>query len=203
MSKVTVIQAAFLTGKARQTINKFTQHGRLSHSLNEEGAKVIDVSELQRVFPLVKTMEELAQAELAGEGVNAVTPHPSGAGEELAVMKVKYENAVNECRGLREERERERRQFQDEIEHLRSTVETTGKAMLRLTDQSQSAQEDRQTQDNEMAELKTTVKKLQYRSVKLERELQEQKKRGFLGWLRGGQGASEKPAPTRVQQKTT
>ena len=50
MSKVTVKQAAFLTGLTKETINKATNDGTISHSLNQSNRKVIEIAELQRVL---------------------------------------------------------------------------------------------------------------------------------------------------------
>ena len=46
MSKVTVREAALLTGKSRETINAATKDGTISYTHNEKNHKVIDISEL-------------------------------------------------------------------------------------------------------------------------------------------------------------
>lgn len=109
MSQVTVIQAAFLTGKTRQTINKFTKNGKLSFARNAEGAKVIEIAELQRVFPLVKTMADWEQAQLGGSEPARGTNASGGEGNASAVLQVELEAARRECEAVRSERERERR----------------------------------------------------------------------------------------------
>ena len=58
MTKVTVSEAAVLTGKSRQTINDATKDGTLSFDKNKRGHKVIDIAELSRVFDIIGTLEE-------------------------------------------------------------------------------------------------------------------------------------------------
>ena len=70
MSKVTVREAALLTGKSRETINSATKDGTLSYTLNNKNHKVIDVAELSRVYEITKTLEEVEQE----SGVNHSQP---------------------------------------------------------------------------------------------------------------------------------
>lgn len=50
MAKVSVSEAAKLTGKSVKTIYRHIDTGKLSSSQNDNGSKSIDVSELQRVY---------------------------------------------------------------------------------------------------------------------------------------------------------
>lgn len=146
MSQVTVRKAAQLTGKSRETINAATKDGTLSFTLNGRGHKVIDVSELGRVFPLIKTLGEIDPADepvRTGPKVSDRTVR-----EELGklVVRLQHREEVNETQRL--ERDRERRQLQEEIEHLRATLEKAQEqhrtALLLLTDQrtGQGSQQD-------------------------------------------------------------
>lgn len=137
MSQVTVRKAAQLTGKSRETINAATKDGTLSFTLNGRGHKVIDVSELERVFPLIKTLSEIDPSDepvRTGQKVSDRTVR-----EELGKLleRLQHREEVNETQRL--ERERERRQLQEEIEHLRATLEKAQEqhrtALLLLTDQ--------------------------------------------------------------------
>lgn len=137
MSKISITQAAQLTGKHRDTINNATNSGKLSFELNAEGNKVVDVSELQRVYPIVKTVEEL-EAE-----THSATPDTNSSDnaikEELIRIRetLKHRNEVNET--LSRERDRERAQLVEEIETLRAALkhaqDQQTKAMLLVTDQ--------------------------------------------------------------------
>ena len=50
MSKVSISEASRLTNKTRKTIYKYIQDGLLTVSMDTQGKKVIDISELIRVF---------------------------------------------------------------------------------------------------------------------------------------------------------
>lgn len=136
--QVSVQQAALLTGKSRETINKATQEGRLSFTRSARNTKVIDIAELERVFPLVRTPDDLAVSGTVRPGP-ALTAEPSGLREQVAVLAERLEGLQREQETLRVERDRERRQLEAEIEHLRTTLEKAqdqhGKAMLLLTHQ--------------------------------------------------------------------
>jgi len=143
VSKVTVREAAKLTGKSRETINTATREGTLSFSLNSRKHKVIDISELERVYPLVKTMDEIKQV---SDAVNASPgASESDVSSELAVMRQKLASSEAMREVLATERERERRQLESEIENLRSSLEKSqdqhNKALLLITDQSKQAKE--------------------------------------------------------------
>ncbi|MBL4763564.1 MAG: hypothetical protein JKY93_12810 [Gammaproteobacteria bacterium] len=62
MSKITVREAALLTGKSRETINNATKDGTLSFTHNGRNHKVIDIAELERVYPLQKSMDDIKKA---------------------------------------------------------------------------------------------------------------------------------------------
>jgi len=58
MAKVSVAEAAKLTGKSIKTIYRHIDTGKLSSSQNENGSKSIDTSELQRVYGDIKIASE-------------------------------------------------------------------------------------------------------------------------------------------------
>lgn len=139
MSKVTVKQAAALTGKSRETINAATKSGKLSSSKNSKNKKVIDVSELERVYPLVKTIAEInSLSDSVKPSLNAsdsdVRAEIARLSEKLAASEVMQET-------ITAERVRERRQLEDEIANLRENLskaqEQHSRALLLITDQSQ------------------------------------------------------------------
>lgn len=55
MAKVGPLRAAELTGKSKSTIQRAMMGGKLSYEVDNAGRRVIDVSELERVFGLGKT----------------------------------------------------------------------------------------------------------------------------------------------------
>lgn len=58
MAKVSVSEAAKLTGKSVKTIYRHIDTGKLSSSQNDNGSKSIDTSELQRVYSELKIQHE-------------------------------------------------------------------------------------------------------------------------------------------------
>lgn len=204
-SQVTIAQAAFLTGKARQTINKFTTRGDLSFSRNAEGAKVIDVSELQRVFPLVRKIEDLDRADLAEEGARPI-PAKTGGSEELTVIKVRLESAERERDMLVAERERERRQLQEQIENLQNSLanaQEQGKALLALTDQTAAKPQLNEEQARTNKELAETVMRLERQMRRMQRAQEQQQNQGFFRrWLGTGQSTARISAPAKGSTTT-
>jgi chromosome segregation ATPase len=143
MSKITVRQAAKLTGKSRETINTATRDGTLSYTLNAQKHKVIDISELERVYPLVKTFDDLKSE--SGAVRKRPAASDSDANEEIAVLRQKLAGSEAMRESLTAERDRERRQLEGDIEHLRSSLEKAqeqhSKALLLITDQTNRAKD--------------------------------------------------------------
>ncbi len=54
LAKVSVSEAARLTGKSRTTLHRLIKTGELSVSTGERNSRMIDISELVRVFPDLK-----------------------------------------------------------------------------------------------------------------------------------------------------
>ena len=206
MSKVTVSVASRLTGKSRETINTACIDGKLSSSKNEQGVRVIDVSELARLYPLVKTMEEITKSEPVNES-QVPSDLPSNLREQVAVLKVQLQSTEKERDMIKAERERERRQLEDQNETLQKALERAqeqhSKAMLLITDQSQTGQHRDVEQEKAVRELAATVAKLQGQNRRIYRELQEQKKRGFWKWLSGGGQSAEGKSPQEQQVTKT
>lgn len=177
MSKVTVREASVLTGKSRETINTATNDGVLSFTHNARNVKVIDISELERVFPLVKSMDDLKASDTVKSDSQAGALPSSDLSAQVAVLKERLESVSRETELLKSERERERRQLEAEIENLRDTLEKAqdqhGKAMLLLTDQRQSEEgrdlEERK-QLTETVELLKRQNKAIYRKLKAQEE---------------------------------
>lgn len=125
--KLTLNQAAKECGRAKSTLSKAIKTGKLSHELGDRGAKLIDKSELFRVFPptghdQTKNPVENTKNELGNSALQV----------ELDALRRELETANLE-------RERERAQLTDQIEELREQVkEQRGdfrQALAVLTDQ--------------------------------------------------------------------
>lgn len=80
MTRLTLTQAASMTGLSKSTLNRATKSGRLSAHRDEAGAIHVDASELARVFPV--TNPEPTQR-------RAMTSHDEPPGEAVAVLETK------------------------------------------------------------------------------------------------------------------
>jgi hypothetical protein len=178
MSKVSVREAAFLTGKSRETINTATKDGILSFTLNERNHKAIDIAELERVYPLVKSPADMAQSGNVSDGQELTESGPSDLREQVAVLREKLESSLKENGQLTSERERERRQLEEQIEQLRTSLEKAqdqhGKAMLLLTHQSSEEGAGGQ-QSIQIKALEETMLKIRKQNRRIYQELQAEK----------------------------
>lgn len=106
-TKFTVTEAERLTGKTRQTISTYIKEGKISAEIGPNGKKVIDLSELHRVF---------------GDSLNPSAAKPNGklprqdTSELTSILRSEIERLVREVNVMREERDAERRLREREIE---------------------------------------------------------------------------------------
>lgn len=189
MSHVTVRQAAFLTGKSRETINTACNDGKLSSSRNEQGVRIIDVAELARVYPLKRNVEDMEKpSEPVKESQVLSDSGPSDLRQQVAVLRERLEGLSSAHELVKSERERERRQLQTEIENLRVSLDRTqaslekaqenqSKAMLMLTDQSDGAKEKERAQEQKVRELSETVETLKQQNKRIYRAFKQQRER--------------------------
>jgi excisionase family DNA binding protein len=103
----TVAEAARQVGVSRQTVFDKIKAGKLSATVNGEGVKVVDVSELLRVFGRLLSPDEVKQKEL-GKARQA----PGQA--DLGALQLELERAKMQL---------ELREKDFELEHLRRSLE--------------------------------------------------------------------------------
>lgn len=129
-TKYSISAASRLTGKSRTTLTKHIRQGKLSCELDDTGAKLVDVSELMRVY---------------GDDFNldveeGVSPSQSAASKALPRAEQGVQQTLHSVQLqldlLTKERERERQQYQQQVEHLQSVLKQVNdahnKAMLLL-----------------------------------------------------------------------
>jgi chromosome segregation ATPase len=206
LSKISVSQAAKLSGKSRETINKATQNGTLAYTLNSATKrKEIDVAELERVYKLVTTMAALEEASVPVKSASSVSS--SDTSVEAAQLRVKLASSERTIEMIQAERDRERRQLESEIENLRSSLEKAqeqhGKALLLITDQSSQTQSKKDDWDkslralearlaNHEKEQRETKEAAKRKIASLQRALEQERTKSFFERLfGGGQGARE------------
>lgn len=179
LSKVSVSQAARLTGKSRETINKATKSGKLSFSRNASNHKEIDVAELERAYPLVATIDEINQEPAA---VSSSQPaSDSDASAEMAVLREKLAGSHRAHEMLAAERDRERRQLESEIENLRQSLEKSqeqhNKSLLLITDQSKQTKDRVGEWEESIHALETRIANHEHRAKREQLELRAKAKR--------------------------
>lgn len=67
MSKIRISEAEQMTGKSRTTIYRDIDNGRVSAEVDEQGVKVIDVAELQRVYGNLTRQDETQSGTKVGQ----------------------------------------------------------------------------------------------------------------------------------------
>lgn len=87
MAKVSISEAARLTGKSRTTLHRLIKTGELSTCYGERNARMVDVSELLRVFG---TLEQRPAEQVSGQ-VNEQTETGVSAQSEQVVAQLRQE----------------------------------------------------------------------------------------------------------------
>lgn len=95
MAKVSISEAARLTGKSRTTLHRLIKTGELSTCAGVRNAKMVDISELIRVFGDISTPVHEQPVERASE-------------QRVTVPSASHEHVVNSLK--------------QEVEHLRTLV---------------------------------------------------------------------------------
>lgn len=99
MAKVSVSEAARLTGKSRTTLHRLIKTGELSTCPGERNARMLDTSELLRVFGSLDGSKTVHVSEQAGE-------------QRVTASEAENEQVI--------------RSLKQEIEHLRTLVSAQG-----------------------------------------------------------------------------
>jgi hypothetical protein len=119
---LTVAEAAVRVDKSRQTLFDKIKHGKLSATVNGDGIKVIDVSELLRVFGPLLSDDELRQNQANKSGQGDQSNITSTLQLELELAKLRLTHAEKELessnRQLEEMRVRERQSIEDRTQLL-------------------------------------------------------------------------------------
>lgn len=126
MTKYSISDAHRITHKSRTTITKHIAAGKLSCEEDEQGNKLIDASELMRVY---SDECDFSRARGDGEALAEIAGVVQGVQPGLSTLKAQLDKEVAE-------REREREQLQRQIDNLQDALklaqEGQNKAMLLL-----------------------------------------------------------------------
>jgi hypothetical protein len=121
MALVGLKRASELTGKNQSTIHRAMKAGRLSYSLSDSGERLLDTSELTRLFP-VKSDDDGLRNDAPTEPRNDA--QAADLRERLAFMQQRIDALEADKTDLRAERDR-----------LLSVIETQAQQVKLLTDQ--------------------------------------------------------------------
>jgi len=130
MAKISISEAARLTGKNRATLHRHIKSGKLSRFLDDDNNPVLDTSELIRVYPSFKapvalqhdagvlqsnSMQQLATGVATGD-----------ATVEIEILKIKLQHAEEKIiieENRRRDSEQREKEAKEEIHRLLNIVE--------------------------------------------------------------------------------
>lgn len=156
MAKVGAQRAAVLTGKSKSTIQRAMNSGKLSFELDQNDRRVIDVSELERVFGIAKTSPEpQAEAENASPARIEDAVEKERLRMQVKMLEAQLNTAHEHIEDLKEQREKWEKQAsqllitsqysQRQAEELRAEIkEREERARTRRLQQPTAAQTPRQ-----------------------------------------------------------
>ena len=121
MASVGLKRASDLTGKNQSTIHRAMKAGRLSYSLSDSGERLVDTSELARLFPLKGGDDTLRNDASVGQRKDT---QASDLRAQLALMQQRIDGLEADKADLRAERDR-----------LLAVIETQAQQVKLLTDQ--------------------------------------------------------------------
>ena len=142
MAKVGAQRAAVLTGKSKSTIQRAMNSGKLSYELDQNKRRIIDVSELERVFGIKQTAPEPTPAAKAkAQDVEAVLEKERMA-MQIKMLEQQLSTAQEQIDDLRDQRNKWEKQAsqvlitsqysQRQAEELRAQIkEREGRARQR------------------------------------------------------------------------
>jgi len=136
MAKVGLAEAAKLTGKSQSTIHRAMAAHKLAFEINEHGERVIDTSELDRLYPIAKEAK-------TAQSITHATNNDARQVTQSDLMAVQLEGATvriadlqRQIAGLEADKEdlrRERDKLQTDLREERAQIRL-------LTDQREKAQ---------------------------------------------------------------
>ena len=128
MAKLRVVEAARAVGKSRHTIQRYCKNGTLSCTVDDDGRRVIDSSELLRVFHELKPPEPEHPEQSPEHGQAQHPPAPSKITELLEQQVATQQRTIER---LEREKEEERLEYREREQKLLTMLE---RAQLQLTD---------------------------------------------------------------------
>lgn len=186
MAKVGAQRAAVLTGKSKSTIQRSMNSGKLSYELDQNKRRIIDVSELERVFGIAQTAPESSD-----QPIKAKKESPASHSDIDALLE--KERMIMQIKMLGQQLST----AQDQIDDLRSQRdkwEKQASQMLITSQYSQRQADSLRTQIKEREE-RARQKRLQHKTAKTQTAVQQQQKTSSAS-----SSVKKRPAPSGMSQ---
>lgn len=177
MAKIGAQRAATLAGVSKATIQRAMKTGKLSYEVDEAGQKLIDTSELERVFG--------ARAERANSQEAAMQAELQRASDMLEMERVKMRvrmledqlhNAENQITDLKDQRD----QWQKQAQQVMLTSQTSQKQAEDLRIELQ--ERDRRERELRQRQLEMRMRRMQAQN---QNEQEQEEPQSFWGRLFG------------------
>ncbi len=163
MAKVGAQRAATLTGKSKSTIQRAMNSGKLSFGLDQNKRRVIDVSELERVFGIKKQNQSPAPKEETKDLLGAVETERMKM--QIKMLEQQLATANEHMDDLKDQRDKWEKQAsqvlitsqysQKQAEELRAQIkEREDRVRKRRVQQAQSGNNKAKSLDDKMRQLK-------------------------------------------------
>ena len=160
MAKVGAQRAAVLTGKSKSTIQRAMNSGKISYELDQNGRRVVDVSELERAFGIKRQVE-------ASVTVKEKKPAPAQQEQSVGVEAlVERERMAMRIKMLEQQLETANEHI-DDLRVQRDKWQKQAFQMLITTQYSQKQAEDLRA-EIKMREERARKKRLQQATIKKE-----------------------------------
>lgn len=178
MAKVGAQRAAELTGKSKSTIQRAMNSGKLSYEIDANSRRIIDVSELDRVFGLQNTSEGPSQQSVEAEMKKAADML------EMERMKMRIrmlEDQLDVAKEQIEDLKAQRDQWQKQAQQVLLTSEYSQKQAEEYKAQLKEREEKAKQRRAQMLEDKMKNLKGQNQNLPAKGEKAEEDKGNFGG----------------------
>ncbi len=185
MAKVGAQRAADLTGKSKSTIQRAMKQGKLSFELDGNSRRIIDVSELERVYGLKSEKDTAQESSKAAETV--LKEAEQMLENERLKMRVKMlESQLDEAKEQILDLKAQRDQWQKQAAQVLLTSQHTQEQAKGLKDELDRRKKEAMMKRQMMEKKKAAM---QSRMQNMQAENQNQQKENTIGQASGQLGA--------------
>lgn len=174
-TKFTISAVNRLTGKARSTITKHIKTGKLSCVRDDDGNKFIEASELIRVYGEFLDLDTEGNIKTKTERIEKTTP-------STETKSLDWQKLLDREQS---ERDRERGQFQETIDHLRTDLEKSQERESRATLLLENQSSNTDLWKQQMAEIEKRIANQEQETKKYRKALYDERNKSFWERLFG------------------